>query len=128
MNSLAELSKERSVLVYRLRSDGDKEPILAGGKVTAGELLQVAVSDVSGEFVFHVVNGAFSRGGCEGKRSSVGGELKVSSEAKELELTVGWAHGHGTVYISEPFRLVVSGVVQPELHKGLSPSNRFLDV
>lgn len=106
MNNIAELSTARSVTVYRLDNDGVALPLENGAEYLPGETLQIGLSDISDEFVLEAENGFFAIGGCDGRRSTVGGKMSINSATTaDVVIKAGWASGHGVVSISEPFRL-----------------------
>lgn len=109
MNNIAALSKDRHIRVHRLDSNDVLKPVESGSAFISGETLQIGISDLSDEFVFEASNGAFEVGGCDGKRSTIGGKLKILSDVEDVVIVAGWASGHGVVSLTEPFRLIAPG-------------------
>jgi hypothetical protein len=103
MNNEAMLDNERYVRVYR-----EGVELKSGALYVPGEVLEVHLSDIKGQYVFEAANAKFKSGGCSGRRStSRGSELAIANEenADIVSIRAGWATGHGTVYITPDFVL-----------------------
>ena len=86
--------------------------VIECGDTFSGTKLVAAISDESstrGNFVFNLAGGTFDDNDyCGGTRNS-GAEFLVTASGTQVTLTVAWAYGYGTVYVSSDCTVTLSG-------------------
>jgi len=109
MNQEVELSNDRKILVYR-----DGIELKSGSEYKLGEILTISVTELQkkNQFMFETKNAKFESGGCDGIRSAkekpnliLPDKMLVDND-NIVTIVSGWAYGHETVYVTEPFILI----------------------
>jgi len=101
MNEETVQSDKRHIIVER-----EGERLSSNDTYVSGEVLQVSLSDTTGEYLFECTYGEFQPGGCEGHRSCRKlSALVMPSEGEIVSIWAGWAMDHGTVEVSKEFIL-----------------------
>ena len=135
MNQEVELSNDRTILVYR-----DGIEIKSGDEYILGEKLTISITELkkTNQYMFESsTNAKFEGGGCDGIRSAktkptlILPSIMSANSDNKVTIVSGWAYGHETVYITEPFILNPPGtnekVEKDEVHvdtiKANVPSN-----
>jgi len=109
MNQEVELSSDRTILVYR-----DGIEIKSGDEYILGEKLTISITELkkTNQYMFESsTNAKFEGGGCDGIRSAktkptlILPSIMSADSDNKVTIVSGWAYGHETVYITEPFIL-----------------------
>jgi hypothetical protein len=109
MNQEVELSNDRTILVYR-----DGIEIKSGDEYILGEKLTISITELkkTNQYMFESsTNAKFEGGGCDGIRSAktkptlILPSIMSANSDNKVTIVSGWAYGHETVYITEPFIL-----------------------
>lgn len=109
MNHEVELNNDRKIIVYR-----NEIEIKSGDEYILGEKLTISITEVqkTTQFMFETSkNAKFDGGTCDGIRSAKAKPTLIlpttisNDSDNKVTIVSGWAYGHETVYITEPFIL-----------------------